>query len=234
MRFLVLLSCVLALAFAKDSWWQHTTVYQIYPRSYQDSDGDGTGDLKGIESRLDYIKDLGVETIWLSPIFKSPMKDFGYDISDFIDIDPIFGSLEDFIDLLDQAHLRNMKIILDFVPNHSSDEHEWFLKSVAREEPYTDFYVWADPKAINDEGQPLPPNNWVNYYWLLTGVVPSGMNHHRIDFICNRWAYFAAPLGNGTNKDNNSIFINLYLDNQIWTIEIPKFSRPWMMLLLFG
>ena len=162
MRIFIVLSSVILAVLAKDTWWQHTTVYQIYPRSYQDSDGDGTGDLKGIESRLDYIKDLGVETIWLSPIFTSPMKDFGYDISDFIDIDPIFGTLEDFISLLDQAHLRNMKIILDFVPNHSSDEHEWFLKSVAREEPYTDYYVWADPKAFNEDGQPLPPNNWAS------------------------------------------------------------------------
>ena len=160
MKLFVALVALAAFIEAKDSWWQHTTVYQIYPRSYQDSDGDGTGDLKGIESRLDYIKDLGVETIWLSPIFKSPMKDFGYDISDFNDIDPIFGTLEDFISLLDQVHLRGMKLVLDFVPNHSSDEHEWFLKSVAREEPYTDYYVCADPKAFNEDG-PVPPNNWV-------------------------------------------------------------------------
>ncbi len=144
-----------------DNWWTHTIVYQIYPRSFQDSDGDGTGDLKGIESRLDHFVDIGVETIWLSPIYKSPMKDFGYDISDFRDIDPIFGTLDDFKSLLASAKDRNIKVILDFVPNHSSDEHEWFLKSVAREDPYTDYYVWADPKGIDDDGNPIPPNNWV-------------------------------------------------------------------------
>ena len=142
-------------------WWRHTTVYQIYPRSYQDSDGDGTGDLKGIESRLDYLAEIGIETVWLSPIFTSPMKDFGYDISDFVGIDPIFGTLEDFKSLLALAHERGLKVVLDFVPNHSSDEHEWFKKSVAKEEPFTDYYVWSDPKGVDENGSPLPPNNWV-------------------------------------------------------------------------
>ena len=144
-------------------------MYQIYPRSYQDSNGDGTGDLKGIQDRLNYIKDTGVETVWLSPIFKSPMKDFGYDISDFKDIDPIFGTIEEFKSLLEGAHELGLKLILDFVPNHSSDEHEWFKKSVTREEPYTDYYVWADPKGTDENGAPIPPNNWViDCYKTLT------------------------------------------------------------------
>ena len=159
----VLLSFLILTIRGQDEglWWEHTTVYQIYPRSYMDSDGDGTGDLKGIESKLDYFTEIGVETIWLSPIFKSPMKDFGYDISDFKDIDPIFGTLDDFKQLLEGAHERNLKIILDFGPNHSSDEHEWFIKSVAREEPFTDYYVWADPIGFDEGGNPMPPNNWV-------------------------------------------------------------------------
>ena len=116
----------------------------------------------GIESRLDYFVELGIETIWLSPIYKSPQKDFGYDISDFRDVDPTYGTLQDFQSLLAGAHDRNLKILLDFVPNHSSDEHEWFTKSVAKEEPYTDYYVWVDPKGFDEDGKPIPPNNWVN------------------------------------------------------------------------
>lgn len=139
-------------------------MYQIYPRSYQDSDNDGTGDLKGIESRLDYFVELGVDAIWLSPIYKSPMKDFGYDISDFRDVDPIFGTLDDFKSLLSSAHQRNIKVIMDFVPNHSSDEHEWFLQSLAKQEPYTDYYVWADPKGFDENGDPIPPCNWVSVF----------------------------------------------------------------------
>ena len=117
--------------------------------------------LQGIESRLDYLAEIGIETVWLSPIFTSPMKDFGYDISNFTDIDPIFGTLDDFKSLLALAHERNLKIVLDFVPNHSSDEHEWFKKSVAKEEPFTDYYVWADSKGVDENGAPIPPNNWV-------------------------------------------------------------------------
>ena len=123
--------------------------------------------LIGIESRLDYLQELGIDAIWLSPIFKSPMKDFGYDVSDYMDIDPIFGTLEDFQSLLSGAHERSLKVILDFVPNHSSDEHEWFKKSVAKEEPFTDYYVWLDPKGYNEDGIPIPPNNWVNLSSLI-------------------------------------------------------------------
>ncbi|XP_021941641.1 maltase 1-like isoform X2 [Zootermopsis nevadensis] len=141
-------------------WWQTTVLYQIYPRSFQDSDGDGTGDLKGIESRLDYIKDLGVGAIWLSPIYKSPMKDFGYDIQDFRDIAPVFGTMDDFHSLSRAMKERGIKLVLDFVPNHSSNLHEWFQKSVKREAPYTDYYVWTDAKGFEPEGTPIPPNNW--------------------------------------------------------------------------
>ncbi|HEX6290428.1 MAG TPA: alpha-amylase family glycosyl hydrolase [Herpetosiphonaceae bacterium] len=137
-------------------WWQTGTVYQIYPRSFMDSNGDGTGDLQGILGRLDYLAWLGVDAIWLSPIFPSPMADFGYDVADYVDIDPLFGMLADFDALLAQAHGRGMKVLLDLVPNHSSDEHRWFVESrSSRDNPKRDWYIWRDPAP--DGG---PPNNW--------------------------------------------------------------------------
>ena len=145
-------------------WWKNTIIYQIYPRSFKDFDGDGIGDLRGIESHLDYLVYLNVGGAWISPIYKSPMKDFGYDISDFKDIDPIFGTIDDFKSLVDTAHYKGLKIIMDFVPNHSSDEHEWFQKSLKREEPYTDYYVWVDPKGFDENGDPIPPSNWVSHF----------------------------------------------------------------------
>ena len=121
----------------------------------------------GIESRLDYLDGLGVETFWLSPIYKSPMADFGYDISDFTDVDPVFGTMADFESLAAAAHAKDMKVVMDFIPNHSSNEHEWFVKSVAREEPYTDYYVWRDPEGFDIiTGDPIPPNNWVICFFL--------------------------------------------------------------------
>lgn len=140
-------------------WWQETIIYQIYPRSFQDSDGDGIGDLKGIISRLDYFNYIHVGAIWISPIFSSPMKDFGYDISDYKNIDTIFGTLEDFDKLLDEAHKRGLKVILDFVPNHTSDQHPWFKESrKSRSNPKRDWYVWAD--GVNGG----PPNNWQSVF----------------------------------------------------------------------
>jgi alpha-glucosidase len=136
-------------------WWQHETIYQIYPRSFQDSNGDGVGDLPGIMSRLDYLVDLGIKTIWLSPIYPSPMADFGYDISNYTDIHPLFGTLEDFDALLKEVHRRNMKLILDLVPNHTSDQHPWFLESrSSRDNPKRNWYLWRD----GDNGH--MPNNW--------------------------------------------------------------------------
>ena len=111
------------------AWWQRGVVYQIYPRSFQDSNGDGIGDLPGIVRRLDYLASLGVDAVWISPIFPSPMADFGYDVADYCDIDPLFGTLEDFDRLIAAAHERGLKIILDYVPNHTSDRHLWFVES---------------------------------------------------------------------------------------------------------
>jgi len=141
-------------------WWQHGVVYQIYPRSFQDTDGDGVGDLKGILRRLDYLSWLGVDAIWISPIFPSPMADFGYDVSDYCGIDPMFGSLDDFDALVAAAHGRGIKVILDFVPNHTSDRHPWFLQSRAsRENPKRDWYIWRDGKPDG-----TPPNNWLSQF----------------------------------------------------------------------
>src|SRR5437588_12504836 len=114
---------------ANPKWWQTAVIYQIYPRSFQDTDGDGIGDLPGIIHRLGYLHDLGVDAIWISPIYPSPMKDFGYDISDYTGIDPLFGTMADFDRLLAVAHAKQFKLILDFVPNHTSDQHPWFLES---------------------------------------------------------------------------------------------------------
>jgi alpha-glucosidase len=137
------------------SWWQTGVIYQIYPRSFLDSNGDGIGDLPGITSKLDYLRWLGVDALWLSPISPSPMADFGYDISNYTDVHPLFGRLSDLDTLLEQAHQRDLKVILDFVPNHTSDEHPWFQESRSnRTNEKRDWYIWRDPAP--DGG---PPNN---------------------------------------------------------------------------
>jgi alpha-glucosidase len=139
-------------------WWQQGVIYQIYPRSFVDSNGDGTGDLKGILSQLEYLTWLGADAIWLSPFYCSPMADMGYDITDHSDVDPIYGNLATFDELLEQAHRHNLKVMIDFVPNHTSDEHAWFLASrSSRQNPQRDWYMWADPKPDGS-----PPNNWLS------------------------------------------------------------------------
>jgi len=139
-------------------WWERGVIYQIYPRSFQDSNADGVGDLAGIESRLDYLAELGIDAIWLSPVYPSPMVDFGYDIADFCGIDPMFGDLAGFDRLLAAVHARGLKLLLDFVPNHSSDQHPWFVESrSSRGNPKRDWYIWRNPAP--DGG---PPNNWIS------------------------------------------------------------------------
>ncbi len=141
-------------------WWRDGIIYQVYPRSFQDSDGDGIGDLSGIAARLDYLAGLGVDAVWLSPIYPSPMADFGYDVADYCGIDPTFGTLADFDRLVTAAHARHLRIILDFVPNHSSDRHPWFIESRAsRASGKRDWYIWRD--AAPDGG---PPNNWLSHF----------------------------------------------------------------------
>ncbi len=144
------------------AWWQKAVVYQIYPRSFQDSDGDGDGDLRGILRRLDYLQDLGVDALWLSPIYPSPMADLGYDVSDYTGIHPVFGPLEDFRTLLNEAHRRGIRVLLDLVLNHTSDEHPWFEEAAAsRQSPKRDWYIWHDglPEDLPGD-RPRSPNNW--------------------------------------------------------------------------
>ncbi|KAH7920510.1 glycoside hydrolase family 13 protein [Leucogyrophana mollusca] len=146
------------------AWWKSAVVYQIYPISFFDSNGDGIGDLNGIHSKLDYLKDLGVDILWLSPIYRSPLADMGYDISDYRDTDPRYGTLEDYDRLLKGVHERGMKLMMDLVVNHTSDQHEWFVQSrSSREDPKRDWYIWRPPKFDN-EGKRLPPNNWKSVF----------------------------------------------------------------------
>ena len=141
-------------------WWRHGIFYQIYPRSFQDTNADGVGDLRGIIGRLPYLQSLGVDAIWLSPIFPSPMADFGYDIADYTGVDALFGTMTDFEALANAAHAAGLRVILDLVPNHTSDQHPWFVESRgSRDNPKRDWYIWRDPAA--DGG---PPGNWLSEF----------------------------------------------------------------------
>ena len=143
-----------------DPWWKHAIIYEIYPRSFQDSNGDGVGDINGISSRLDYLKDLGVDAIWITPMYPSPQVDFGYDIADYEAIDPQYGSMADFDRLVSEAKKRNIRIIMDYVPNHTSDQHPWFKESASsRSNPKRDWYIWRDGKRPGK-----PPNNWQSWF----------------------------------------------------------------------
>jgi alpha-glucosidase len=149
-----------------NEWWKTASFYQIYPRSYKDSNGDGIGDLNGIREKLPYLKEIGIKAFWMSPIFKSPMADFGYDISDFYSIQPEYGTMGDFEALVKRAKELELKVILDFVPNHSSDENDWFKKSVDRVKGFEDFYIWhpGKPNPENATARPLVPNNWISIF----------------------------------------------------------------------
>jgi alpha-glucosidase len=158
-------------------WWQTGIIYQVYPRSFQDSNADGIGDLRGILQRLDYLASLNIDAIWLSPIFPSPMKDFGYDVANYVDIHPVFGTLNDFDCLVREAHRRDLKIILDWVPNHTSDEHPWFIESRrSRDNPKRDWYIWRDPAPDGS-----PPNNWLSRFggpaWTFDPQTGQSYNH---------------------------------------------------------
>ncbi len=141
-------------------WWRGGVVYQIYPRSFQDSNGDGVGDLPGILARLPYLAELGVDAIWISPIFTSPMKDFGYDVSDYRSVDPLFGTLADFDGVVAEAHRLGLEVVIDQILSHTSDQHPWFKESRSdRTNPKADWYVWADPRLDG-----TPPNNWQSVF----------------------------------------------------------------------
>jgi len=159
--------------FPATQWWQTGVIYQVYPRSFQDTSGpdgepDGVGDLNGITARLDYLAALGVDALWISPFYPSPMADFGYDVADYTDVAPLFGTLQDFDRLLAEAHKRKLRVILDFVPNHSSDQHPWFLESrSSRQSPKRDWYLWRDARRLGDDWTPASqrlPNNWMSHF----------------------------------------------------------------------
>jgi alpha-glucosidase len=153
-------SPVVARAQSRDPWWKHAVIYEIYPRSFQDSNGDGVGDLPGIISRLDYLSDLGVDAIWITPIYPSPQVDFGYDISDYEAIDPRYGTMADFERLVEEAKRRQIRVIMDYAANHTSDQHPWFLESrSSRNDPKRDWYIWRDGRGANQ-----PPNNWQSWF----------------------------------------------------------------------
>ncbi|XP_058124503.1 maltase 2-like [Anopheles ziemanni] len=154
-------------------WWEAGVFYQIYPRSFKDSNNDGVGDLAGITEKLDHLADLGVDGVWLSPVFKSPMADFGYDIADFRDVDPIFGTMADLDRMIAKAKELGIKVLLDFVPNHTSDEHDWFVRSLRNEADYRDFYVWRNAAANGRE-----PNNWQSVFHTPAWTRPEGQTQY--------------------------------------------------------
>src|ERR1700759_1286690 len=142
-----------------DLWWQRGVIYQIYPRSFQDTNADGIGDLAGIRRRLPYLAELGIDAVWLSPIYPSPMADFGYDVSDYVGIDPVFGTLTDFDALAAAVHAHGLKLIMDLVPNHTSSQHPWFIESrSSRTNPKRDWYIWRDGRDNK------PPTNWMSEF----------------------------------------------------------------------
>ncbi|MFN8527388.1 MAG: alpha-amylase family glycosyl hydrolase [Anaerolineae bacterium] len=145
-------------------WWETGIIYEVYPRSFQDTNGDGVGDLAGIRQRLPYLRDLGVDAIWITPFFRSPMADFGYDVADYCDVDPVFGTMADFDAMLHDAHAMGIRVIVDFVPNHTSSQHPWFLESrSSRDNPKRNWYIWHEGRT-DDHGNRLPPNNWETFF----------------------------------------------------------------------
>ena len=163
---------------APDPWWKHAVIYEIYPRSFQDSNGDGVGDINGITSRLDYLRDLGIDAIWISPMYPSPLVDFGYDVSDYTAIDPLYGTLADFDRLVSEGKKRDIRVIMDFVPNHTSEQHSWFKESrSSRTNSKRDWYVWRDGK-----GPDQPPNNWQSWFghsaWKFEPTTKQYYYHH--------------------------------------------------------
>ena len=212
-------------------WWQTGIIYQIYPKSFMDSNNDGIGDLPGILSKLDYIKSLGVKTVWISPIFSSPMKDFGYDVADYKAIHPIFGTMKDFDKLLDEVHKRDLKLLLDLVPSHTSDQHEWFKESKSsRYNPKRDWYIWKDPKPDGSV-----PNNWIagfggssweydkasgQYYLHSFSIEQPDLNYRNpevIDAMCDVIDFWLAKGIDGFRVDVicNMIKDGLFRDNPV-------------------
>ncbi|GBR52434.1 alpha amylase [Neokomagataea thailandica NBRC 106555] len=223
---------------AEHPWWESATIYEIYPRSFQDTKASGTGDLKGITQRLDYLKSLGITAIWITPFYPSPGVDFGYDISNCEDVDPLYGNLKDFDNLLAEAKKRNIKIVIDVVLNQTSDKHPWFEESrKSRNNPKSDYYVWMDPKGFDKSGKPIPPNNWQNWF----GHTAWTYDDQRKQFFYHDYAKEQPDLNwrNPAVKDAMFKMIRFWLDrgvdgirlDSIFTIyEDPSFKdEPYLL-----
>ena len=206
-------------AASADPWWKHAVVYEIYPRSFQDSNGDGTGDINGIVSRLDYLKDLGIGAIWLTPMYPSPQVDYGYDISDYTAIDPVYGTMADFDRLLLEAKKRNIRIIMDFVANHTSDQHAWFKESrSSRNNPKRDWYIWRDAKSPG-----RPPNNWLSWFGHSAWTLDPQTNQYYYHYF-----YAQQPDLNWRNPEvQRAMFgvIRFWLDRGVSGFRIDAVSR---------
>ncbi|KAF3420147.1 hypothetical protein E2986_11749 [Frieseomelitta varia] len=246
MFWLTLVTCSLSISWgaAVDvNWYKNIIVYQIYPRSFKDSNGDGIGDLNGITSKLEHVVDIGAKAVWLSPIYKSPQVDFGYDISNFTDVDPSYGTLADFDRLVAKAKKLKLKVIMDFVPNHSSNQHPWFQKSVRKVKPYDGYYIWQNGKIVNGKRQ--PPNNWLSNFggsawqWsdemknVLTFWMNRGVDGFRIDainFMFEDAKFRDEPRSNKTGipKDDYDSLVHIYTKDQNETHVTLKSWRKLM------
>jgi len=202
-----------------DPWWKHTVIYEIYPRSFQDSNGDGLGDIAGIISRLDYLKDLGIGAIWLTPMYPSPQVDYGYDISDYTSIDPAYGSMADFERLVLEAKKRDIRVIMDFVANHTSDQHAWFKESrSSRENPKRNWYIWRDGKPSGG-----PPNNWLSWFGHSAWTLDPKTNQYYYHYF-----YAQQPDLNWRNPEvQKAMFdvIRFWLDRGVSGFRIDAVSR---------
>jgi alpha-glucosidase len=224
-------------------WWRHGVIYQVYPRSFADTDGDGVGDLPGVLARLDYLVDLGVDAIWLSPIYPSPGRDVGYDVSDHATVDPLYGREADFDRLVAAAHERGIRIVLDLVMNHTSDEHAWFEASRAsRDGPKADWYLWRDPAGYDAAGQPLPPNNWLSWFggsawaweerrqqfYLHTFLVEQpDLNFRNPDVEAAQWAMVRGWLARGVDGFRLDVFNAFLKHPDLPDNPVRDGSSPW-------
>src|SRR6188474_2517574 len=218
-------------------WWQTAVFYQIYPRSFADGNGDGIGDFKGIIQKLDHLSDLGVDAIWLSPHFPSPNWDCGYDISDYTNVAPEYGTLEDFKSFLAEAHKRSMRVILDLVLNHTSDEHPWFLESrSSRDNPKSDWYIWMDSPRTAGAGVRVPPNNWQScfdgdawtyaperdqYYYHYFMKQQPDLNWHNPDVKKAMWNAVRFWLDLGVDGYRLDAIGTIYEDPDLTPHEVP-------------
>ena len=207
---------------SKTPFWTHAVVYQIYPRSFCDSNGDGIGDIPGIISKLDYLKELGVDILWLSPIYKSPQFDLGYDVADYYAINPEYGTMEDFDRLIAEAKQRGIRIVMDLVANHTSSEHEWFQKSKDRNSPYHDYYVWKDGKGKDGKE---PPNNWTSNF--------TGPAWTYVPEVGQWYLHIFAPEQPDLNWHNPQILkeveaiIRFYLDKGVYGFRCDVINQIW-------